>query len=122
MFQASGLKQCLNNFVFGWAPSHPYTFKNIRSLNGPVHIKAKLSVFMSKQKKNIFFKKPNPKNSPMGPQKPKTNTKIWSKLKVRIEGSTENENCSAIQKNSQKTFLNLTSNPEITHWGKKSQK
>ena len=34
---------------------------------------------------------PNPKNSPLGPQKVKSDPKIKSKSKVRIEGTIENK-------------------------------
>ena len=37
---------------------------------------------------------PDPKNSPLGPQKVKDDPKIKSKSNVRIEGNTENEGCS----------------------------
>ena len=37
---------------------------------------------------------PNPKNSPLGPQKVKNDPKIKSKSNVRIEGNIENESCS----------------------------
>ena len=37
---------------------------------------------------------PNPKNSPLGPQKVKTDPKIKSKSNVRIERNKENESCS----------------------------
>ena len=43
---------------------------------------------------NIFEPYPNPKKSPLGPQKVKNDPKIKSKSKVRIERNIENENCS----------------------------
>ena len=43
---------------------------------------------------NTFSTFPNPKNSPLGPQKVKNDPKIKSKSNVRIEGNTENESCS----------------------------
>ena len=57
----------------------------------------------------------------MGPQKPKTNPKIWSKLKVRIKGSIENKSCSAIQSDPKNVFEpNPTS--KLAHWGPKKPK
>ena len=57
----------------------------------------------------------------MGPQKPKTNPKIWSKLKVRIEGSIENKRCSAIQRDPKKLLI-LTQPPKLIHWSPQKPK
>ena len=44
--------------------------------------------------KTVFDPFPNPKYSPLGPQKVKNDPKIKSKSNVRIEGNIENESCS----------------------------
>ena len=44
--------------------------------------------------KTVFEPYPNPKNSPLGPQKVKNEPKIKSKSNVKIEGNIENESCS----------------------------
>ena len=76
---------------------------------------------MMSRPQNHIFKTPNPQNSPLGPQKPKTNPKIWSKLKVRIKGSIENKSCSAIQSDPKNVFEpNPTS--KLAHWGPKKPK
>ena len=41
--------------------------------------------------KIVFEPYPDPKNSPLGPQKVKNNLKLQSNSKVRIEGSRESE-------------------------------
>ena len=43
--------------------------------------------------KNSFWTLPNPKNSPLVPQKVKKDPKIKTKSKVGIEEIIENENC-----------------------------
>ena len=45
--------------------------------------------------KTAFEPFPNPKNSPLGPQKVKNDPKNKSKSNVRIEGNIENESCSS---------------------------
>ena len=44
--------------------------------------------------KTVVEPYPNPKNSPLGPQKVKNDPKIKSNSKVRIERNIENESCS----------------------------
>ena len=44
--------------------------------------------------KSFFEPYPDPKNSPLGPQKVKNDPKIKSKSNVRMEGNIENESCS----------------------------
>ena len=44
--------------------------------------------------KTVFEPFPNPKNSPLGPQKVKNDPKIKSKVNARIERNKENESCS----------------------------
>ena len=44
--------------------------------------------------KTVFEPYPDPKNSPLGPQKVKNDPKFESKSNVRIEGNIENESCS----------------------------
>ena len=44
--------------------------------------------------KTVFEPYPNPKNSPLGPQKVKNDPKIKSKSNVRIERNKENESYS----------------------------
>ena len=44
--------------------------------------------------KPSFEPYPDPKNSPLGPQKVKNEPKIKVKSNVRIEGNIENESCS----------------------------
>ena len=44
--------------------------------------------------KTVVKPQPNPKNSPLGPQKVKDYHKIKSKSNDRIEGNIENESCS----------------------------
>ena len=44
--------------------------------------------------KQLLKPTPNPKNSPLGPQKVKNDPKIESKSNVRIERNKENESCS----------------------------
>ena len=44
--------------------------------------------------KTVVEPYPNPRNSPLGPQKVKNDPKIKSKSNVRIEGNIENESCS----------------------------
>merc|ERR1712198_207165 len=44
--------------------------------------------------KTVFEPYPNPKNSPLGPQKVKNDPKIKSKVDARIERNKENESCS----------------------------
>ena len=46
--------------------------------------------------KTAFEPYPNPKNSPLGPQKAKNYPKIRSTINVRIQGSIENESYSPI--------------------------
>ena len=45
-------------------------------------------------KRQFLNPTPNPKNSPLGPQKVKNDPKIESKSNVRIKGNMENESCS----------------------------
>ena len=45
---------------------------------------------------NSFESYPNPKNSPLGPQKVKKDPDFKSKSKVRIERNIGNESCSTI--------------------------
>ena len=44
--------------------------------------------------KTVFVPYPNPKHSPLGPQKVQHYPKIKSELNVRIEGNIENKSCS----------------------------
>ena len=44
--------------------------------------------------KTVFEPYPDPKNSPLGPQKVKSDHKIRSKSNVRIEGTIGNKSCS----------------------------
>ena len=44
--------------------------------------------------KTVFEPYPNPKNSPLGPQKVKNDPKIKPKLNIRIERNKEIESCS----------------------------
>ena len=44
--------------------------------------------------KTVFEPFPNPKNSPLGPQKVKNDPKIKSKWNIRIEKNKEDESCS----------------------------
>ena len=46
--------------------------------------------------KTVVETYPNPKNSPLEPQKVKNDPKIKSNSKVRIERNIENESCSTI--------------------------
>ena len=59
----------------------------------------------------VFEPYPNPKNSPLGPQKLKNDPKIKSKTNVRIEGNIENESCSTTWVNP-KTIFKSYPNPE----------
>ena len=43
--------------------------------------------------KTVVEPYPNPKNSPLGPQKVKNDPKIKSKSNIRIEGNIEDETC-----------------------------
>ena len=54
--------------------------------------KAKLLVYM--RRKTVFEPYPNPKNSPLWPQKVKIDPNIKSKSKVRFRGTIENKSCS----------------------------
>ena len=54
--------------------------------------------------KTVFEPYPNPKNSPLGPQKVKKDPKIKSKSKVRIEGTVETETCSTTWVDPKKVF------------------
>ena len=46
--------------------------------------------------KTVFETYPDPKKSPLGPQKVQNSPEIKSNSNVRIEGSIENESCSTI--------------------------
>ena len=53
--------------------------------------------FIRVDPKTAFEPYPNPKNSPLGPQKAKNDPKIMSTTNVRIQGNVENKSYSAIQ-------------------------
>ena len=55
--------------------------------------KQKLLVYI-RRPETVFEPYPNPKNSPLGPQKVKNDPQIKSESKVRIKETIENENCS----------------------------
>ena len=83
--------------------------------------KWKLFNYISKAQ-NSFRTLPNPKISPLGPQKVENDPKIKSKSKVRIERNTENESCS-ITWVDPKTFFEPYPNPKNSLLGPpKSQK
>ena len=65
---------------------------------------------------NFFEPFPNPKNSPLGPQKVKNDPKTKSESNVRIEKKKEDESCS-IKWVDPKTFLEPYSNPKNSPLG-----
>ena len=66
--------------------------------------------------KTVFEPYPNPKNSPLWPQKVKNDPKIKSNSKVRIERNIENESCSTIWVDP-KTVFDTFPNPENSPLG-----
>ena len=54
--------------------------------------------------KTVFEPYPNPKNSPLGPQKDKNDPQIKSNSNVRIQGIIENESCSTTWLDPQTVF------------------
>ena len=54
--------------------------------------------------KTVVEPYPNPKNSPLGPQKAKKDPKIKSKSNVRIERNKEKESCSTTYVHPNKVF------------------
>ena len=75
---------------------------------------------MSRPQK-FFEPFPNPKNSPLGPQKVEKDTKIKSKSKVRIERNIENESCFTTWVDP-KTVVDPYPNPKIANQGPKKSK
>ena len=71
---------------------HKSSFGSFLSHHGPKQFSENIS--WESIRETAFEPYPNPKNSPLGPQKVKNDPKIKSKSNVRIEGNIENESCS----------------------------
>ena len=118
-----GPKKFLNNYmrflratallglalVINWLIDSGRTKKKWQSIttwlskNIAIFWKQKFLVYMRKPQ-NSFEPNPDPKNSPLGPQKVKNDPKIKSKSKVRIQEDIENKSCSATWGDSQTVF------------------
>ena len=71
-------------------------------------------MFRYRYPETVFEPNPNPKNSPLGPQKLENNPKIRSNSKVRIERNIQNESCLTIlvdQKTVVQPYLNPKNSP-----------
>ena len=64
----------------------------------------------------IFQPFPNPKNSPLRPQKVKNHPKIKSKSNIRIDGNMQNESCSTTWLDP-KTVVEPNTNPKNSPLG-----
>ena len=82
--------------------------------NDPKIRSSKVSIEVTKENKScsttwvdpkrVFEPYPDPKDSPLGPQKVKDYAKIKSKIKVRIKRTIENKSCSTAWVDSKTVF------------------